>query len=182
MSPLLTFSSVTCLQGELQGLEPALLALWCLSPCLTTVPSCAGCPCVLVQPHSVVAVPRSRPVLPLAGCPCVPVLSLCCSTAERLLPGAEFHRYVQGQQSLVRSPLPYTVPAELAEHLDFGTSALGEVRLQTPVPWDPVRSAGSAGLGLWLSRGRLKRLFPGPGCRAGQCQLCCWPAHVGAGQ
>ncbi|CAN8197164.1 unnamed protein product [Coccothraustes coccothraustes] len=41
------------------------------------------------------------------------------STAERLLPGAEFHRYVQGQQSLVRSPLPYTVPAELAEHLDF---------------------------------------------------------------
>ncbi|XP_030921114.1 tripeptidyl-peptidase 1, partial [Geospiza fortis] len=41
------------------------------------------------------------------------------STAERLLPGAEFHRYVQGQQSLVRSPLPYSVPAELAEHLDF---------------------------------------------------------------
>ncbi|XP_041873991.1 tripeptidyl-peptidase 1 isoform X3 [Corvus hawaiiensis] len=42
------------------------------------------------------------------------------STAERLLPGAEFHRYVQGQRSLVRSPLPYSVPAELAEHLDFG--------------------------------------------------------------
>ncbi|XP_053791774.1 tripeptidyl-peptidase 1 [Vidua chalybeata] len=41
------------------------------------------------------------------------------STAERLLPGAEFHRYVQGQLSLVRSPLPYTVPAELAKHLDF---------------------------------------------------------------
>lgn len=49
--------------------------------------------------------------------------------AERLLPGAEFHRYVQGQRSLVRSPLPYTVPAELAEHLDFGMSHLGEVRL-----------------------------------------------------
>ncbi|NXY39937.1 TPP1 peptidase, partial [Pomatorhinus ruficollis] len=30
------------------------------------------------------------------------------STAEHLLPGAEFHRYVQGQRSLVRSPLPYT--------------------------------------------------------------------------
>ncbi|KAM4905514.1 tripeptidyl-peptidase 1 isoform 3-T4 [Sylvia borin] len=42
------------------------------------------------------------------------------STAEHLLPGAQFHRYVQGQRSLVRSPLPYTVPAELAEHLDFG--------------------------------------------------------------
>ncbi|NWT81720.1 TPP1 peptidase, partial [Lanius ludovicianus] len=41
------------------------------------------------------------------------------SVAESLLPGAEFHRYVQGQRSLVRSPLPYTVPAELAEHLDF---------------------------------------------------------------
>ncbi|KAJ7421754.1 tripeptidyl peptidase 1 [Willisornis vidua] len=41
------------------------------------------------------------------------------SVAEHLLPGAEFHRYVQGQRSLVRSPLPYTVPPELAEHLDF---------------------------------------------------------------
>ncbi|NXS14465.1 TPP1 peptidase, partial [Neodrepanis coruscans] len=41
------------------------------------------------------------------------------SMAERLLPGAEFHRYVQGQRSLVRSPLPYSVPAELVEHLDF---------------------------------------------------------------
>lgn len=73
--------------------------------------------------------------------------------AERLLPGAEFHRYVQGQRSLVRSPVPYTVPAELAEHLDFGTSHVGEMRLrssgvtasggqtsllQIPVTWDPV--------------------------------------------
>ncbi|XP_051647270.1 tripeptidyl-peptidase 1 isoform X2 [Manacus candei] len=41
------------------------------------------------------------------------------SMAELLLPGAEFHRYVHGQRSLVRSPLPYTVPPELAEHLDF---------------------------------------------------------------
>ncbi|NXF65526.1 TPP1 peptidase, partial [Ciccaba nigrolineata] len=41
------------------------------------------------------------------------------STAERLLPGAEFHRYVKGQRSVVRSPLPYAVPEELAEHLDF---------------------------------------------------------------
>ncbi|NWY67696.1 TPP1 peptidase, partial [Erithacus rubecula] len=41
------------------------------------------------------------------------------SVAERLLPGAEFHQYMQGQRSLVRSPLPYTVPAELAQHLDF---------------------------------------------------------------
>ncbi|NWW97334.1 TPP1 peptidase, partial [Caloenas nicobarica] len=41
------------------------------------------------------------------------------STAERLLPGAEFHRYVKGQRSLVRSPLPYAVPEELAEHIDF---------------------------------------------------------------
>ncbi|NXU23487.1 TPP1 peptidase, partial [Thalassarche chlororhynchos] len=41
------------------------------------------------------------------------------STAEHLLPGAEFHRYVKGQRSVVRSPLPYTVPKELAEHIDF---------------------------------------------------------------
>ncbi|XP_061222517.1 tripeptidyl-peptidase 1 isoform X3 [Neopsephotus bourkii] len=40
-------------------------------------------------------------------------------TAERILPGAEFHRYVKGQRSVVRSPRPYTVPPELAEHLDF---------------------------------------------------------------
>ncbi|KAF1460547.1 Tripeptidyl-peptidase 1, partial [Spheniscus demersus] len=41
------------------------------------------------------------------------------STAERLLPGAEFHRYMKGQHSVVRSPLPYAVPKELAEHVDF---------------------------------------------------------------
>ncbi|XP_057268643.1 tripeptidyl-peptidase 1 [Pezoporus wallicus] len=41
------------------------------------------------------------------------------SMAERVLPGAEFHRYVKGQRSVVRSPRPYTVPTELVEHLDF---------------------------------------------------------------
>ncbi|XP_042649385.1 tripeptidyl-peptidase 1 [Tyto alba] len=41
------------------------------------------------------------------------------STAEQLLPGAEFHRYVKGQRSVVRSPLRYAVPEELAEHVDF---------------------------------------------------------------
>ncbi|NXI45805.1 TPP1 peptidase, partial [Galbula dea] len=40
-------------------------------------------------------------------------------TAERLLPGAEFHRYVKDQASVVRSPQPYTVPQELAQHVDF---------------------------------------------------------------
>ncbi|NWV00835.1 TPP1 peptidase, partial [Upupa epops] len=40
-------------------------------------------------------------------------------TAESLLPGAEFHRYVKGRSSVVRSPLPYTVPTKLAELLDF---------------------------------------------------------------
>ncbi|NWR59886.1 TPP1 peptidase, partial [Bucorvus abyssinicus] len=39
--------------------------------------------------------------------------------AEHLLPGAEFHRYVKGQRGIVRSPLPYAVPEELAEHVDF---------------------------------------------------------------
>ncbi|XP_054254723.1 tripeptidyl-peptidase 1 [Indicator indicator] len=41
------------------------------------------------------------------------------STAERLLPGARFQRYVKGQLTAVRSPVPYTVPKELAPHLDF---------------------------------------------------------------
>ncbi|KAM9204474.1 tripeptidyl-peptidase 1 isoform 1-T1 [Mergus octosetaceus] len=41
------------------------------------------------------------------------------STAERLLPGAEFHRYLKDQRSVVRSPLPYTIPKDLAEHVDF---------------------------------------------------------------
>ncbi|NXS55346.1 TPP1 peptidase, partial [Brachypteracias leptosomus] len=39
--------------------------------------------------------------------------------AEELLPGAEFQRYVKGQQSVVRSPRPYSVPEELEGHLDF---------------------------------------------------------------
>ncbi|XP_043381838.1 tripeptidyl-peptidase 1 isoform X1 [Chelonia mydas] len=41
------------------------------------------------------------------------------STAERLLPGARFHRYVSGQRSAVRSPVHYTLHEELAEHIDF---------------------------------------------------------------
>uniref|UniRef100_A0A8D0H481 Tripeptidyl peptidase 1 n=1 Tax=Sphenodon punctatus TaxID=8508 RepID=A0A8D0H481_SPHPU len=40
-------------------------------------------------------------------------------TAERLLPGAEFHRYVSGERSVVRSPAPYSLRGELAEHIDF---------------------------------------------------------------
>ncbi|XP_015745902.1 tripeptidyl-peptidase 1 [Python bivittatus] len=41
------------------------------------------------------------------------------STAERLLPGAQFHRYVNKARSVVRSPLPYALDQELAEHVDF---------------------------------------------------------------
>ncbi|XP_034615097.1 tripeptidyl-peptidase 1 isoform X2 [Trachemys scripta elegans] len=41
------------------------------------------------------------------------------STAERLLPGAQFHRYESGQRSAVRSPVPYTLHEDLAEHIDF---------------------------------------------------------------
>ncbi|KAJ1121099.1 hypothetical protein NDU88_009227 [Pleurodeles waltl] len=40
-------------------------------------------------------------------------------TAEKLLPGSEFHRYVKGSQSVVRSPAPYQVSEELADHIDF---------------------------------------------------------------
>ncbi|XP_053934882.1 tripeptidyl-peptidase 1 [Cuculus canorus] len=41
------------------------------------------------------------------------------SVAERLLPGAEFHRYAQGGRSVVRSPRPYGVPEDIAPHIDF---------------------------------------------------------------
>uniref|UniRef100_A0A3B3QL29 Tripeptidyl-peptidase 1 n=1 Tax=Paramormyrops kingsleyae TaxID=1676925 RepID=A0A3B3QL29_9TELE len=39
--------------------------------------------------------------------------------AESLLPGSRFFRYVRGQHALVRSPAPYSVPDDLAQHLDF---------------------------------------------------------------
>ncbi|XP_066475694.1 tripeptidyl-peptidase 1 [Tiliqua scincoides] len=39
--------------------------------------------------------------------------------AEQLLPGAQFHRYVNGERSVVRSPFPYTLHEELAGHVDF---------------------------------------------------------------
>ncbi|KAJ7320198.1 hypothetical protein JRQ81_019709 [Phrynocephalus forsythii] len=41
------------------------------------------------------------------------------STAERLLPGAQFHRYAKGEHRVVRSPQPYTLSQEMAEHVDF---------------------------------------------------------------
>lgn len=47
------------------------------------------------------------------------------STAELLLPGARFHRYVKGDRSIVRSPAPYTLPKEVAEHVMFGKDGLG---------------------------------------------------------
>ncbi|XP_029457760.1 tripeptidyl-peptidase 1 [Rhinatrema bivittatum] len=40
-------------------------------------------------------------------------------TAEKLLPGSEFSRYVNGQKSVVRSLVPYKVYEELADHIDF---------------------------------------------------------------
>ncbi|KAJ6652293.1 hypothetical protein lerEdw1_012746 [Lerista edwardsae] len=40
-------------------------------------------------------------------------------TAEQLLPGAQFHRYENGERSVVRSPFPYTLHEELADHVDF---------------------------------------------------------------
>ncbi|KAL8191487.1 UNVERIFIED_CONTAM: polynucleotide 3'-phosphatase [Gekko kuhli] len=39
--------------------------------------------------------------------------------AEQLLPGAQFHRYGNGERSAVRSPSPYALPEELAEHVEF---------------------------------------------------------------
>ncbi|KAG8453089.1 hypothetical protein GDO86_004777, partial [Hymenochirus boettgeri] len=39
--------------------------------------------------------------------------------AERLLPGSQFHRYIKGDQSVVRSSSPYMISDELAPHIDF---------------------------------------------------------------
>ncbi|XP_043930201.1 tripeptidyl-peptidase 1 [Protopterus annectens] len=45
--------------------------------------------------------------------------SLQARVAEKLLPGSEFNRYIKGTQTLVRSPVPYGIYEELAEHIDF---------------------------------------------------------------
>lgn len=47
-----------------------------------------------------------------------------CSTAERLLPGAQFHRYAKDARRVIRSPLPYLLDQELADHVDFGRGPL----------------------------------------------------------
>ncbi|NXG55454.1 TPP1 peptidase, partial [Hemiprocne comata] len=75
------------------------------------------------------------------------------SMAERLLPGTEFHRYVRGQRSAVRSPLPYAVPEELAEHLDFVGG------LHRCPPERKAASRAGHGAGTEAARGRL----PGSG-------------------
>ncbi|KAM9290561.1 tripeptidyl-peptidase 1 [Gastrophryne carolinensis] len=41
------------------------------------------------------------------------------STAEKLLPGTTFYRYVNGEKSVVRSATRYSLPPELAQHIDF---------------------------------------------------------------
>lgn len=41
------------------------------------------------------------------------------STAEHLLPGAQFHRFGKGELRVIRSPQRYTLSEEMAEHLDF---------------------------------------------------------------
>uniref|UniRef100_A0A8C8SG18 Tripeptidyl-peptidase 1 n=1 Tax=Pelusios castaneus TaxID=367368 RepID=A0A8C8SG18_9SAUR len=69
------------------------------------------------------------------------------STAERLLPGAQFHRYVSGQRSVVRSPVPYTIHEELAEHIDFVGGlhrfpAEGKVMNRASVMEEEVAAAG----------------------------------------
>nr|XP_033805854.1 tripeptidyl-peptidase 1 isoform X2 [Geotrypetes seraphini] len=45
--------------------------------------------------------------------------SMTVGTAEKLLPGSEFSRYVKGQRSVVRSPVPYQIHKELVDHIDF---------------------------------------------------------------
>ncbi|KAM6290496.1 LOW QUALITY PROTEIN: FHF complex subunit HOOK-interacting protein 1B-like [Porphyrio hochstetteri] len=57
--------------------------------------------------------------------------------AERLLPGAQFHRYVMGARGAVRSPRPYSLPEELAPHLDFASPA----RVPPPVGAPPTPPA-----------------------------------------
>ncbi|XP_015672787.1 tripeptidyl-peptidase 1 [Protobothrops mucrosquamatus] len=45
--------------------------------------------------------------------------SMPASTAERLLPGAQFHRYAKDARRVIRSPLPYQLDRDLADHVDF---------------------------------------------------------------
>ncbi|XP_068122553.1 tripeptidyl-peptidase 1 [Hyperolius riggenbachi] len=41
------------------------------------------------------------------------------STAEVLLPGVRFHRYVRGTSSVIRSESQYSVSSEIAQHIEF---------------------------------------------------------------
>lgn len=50
------------------------------------------------------------------------------STAERLFPGAQFHRYAKDARTVIRSPLPYLLDRELADHVDFGRGLRGVLR------------------------------------------------------
>ncbi|XP_058040724.1 tripeptidyl-peptidase 1 isoform X2 [Ahaetulla prasina] len=45
--------------------------------------------------------------------------SMPASTAEQLLPGAQFHRYAKDARRVIRSPLPYLLDQELVDHVDF---------------------------------------------------------------
>lgn len=42
-------------------------------------------------------------------------------SAETLLPGSRFHRYIRDGRSQIRSSAPYSVPDDVHQHLDFGS-------------------------------------------------------------
>ncbi|XP_078090284.1 tripeptidyl-peptidase 1 [Mustelus asterias] len=41
------------------------------------------------------------------------------STAEKLLTGSKFNRYTDGHRTVIRSPVKYEIPEEIAQHVEF---------------------------------------------------------------
>lgn len=66
----------------------------------------------------------------IIGC----VLGCASRVAEVLLPGSRFQRYVRDGQSIVRSSAPYSIPDDVAQHLDFGAAHLLTSDMATDFP------------------------------------------------
>ncbi|XP_077197130.1 tripeptidyl-peptidase 1 [Paroedura picta] len=102
--------------------------------------------------------------------------------AERLLPGAQFHRYRNGEQSAVRSPLPYRLQEELAEHVEFvgglhrfpadRKAASRGQGTENPLPWQVALSSFHLGVTPAVIRKRYNLTASDVGAASNNSQAC----------
>nr|XP_056714737.1 tripeptidyl-peptidase 1 [Euleptes europaea] len=104
------------------------------------------------------------------------------NVAEQLLLGAQFHRYRNGERSAVRSPFPYTLQKELAEHVEFvgglhrfPADRKAVVRgwgTEKVLPWPAVRSSFHLGVTPAVIRKRYNLTEGDVGAAANNSQAC----------